>query len=133
MHYHVFLHNWHVVASYIWCSEIFRASSQVGCDRSFFAIIRSYLNKLLYFKIYVFFTWNRKGLITDGMFSRCRNPNYLGEIFIYGAFAGTRLKPLGWVFDENPGFCSTLHKTELKRIFSRNDWKECSWFKHNKQ
>jgi steroid 5-alpha reductase family enzyme len=29
----------------------------------------------------------RKGLITDGLFGRTRNPNYLGEILIYVAFA----------------------------------------------
>ena len=29
----------------------------------------------------------RKGLITDGLFSRTRNPNYLGEILIYSGFA----------------------------------------------
>jgi protein-S-isoprenylcysteine O-methyltransferase Ste14 len=29
----------------------------------------------------------RKGLITDGMFSRIRHPNYLGEMMVYGAFA----------------------------------------------
>merc|ERR1712142_798601 len=29
----------------------------------------------------------KKGLITDGLFSRCRNPNYLGEMMIYGSFA----------------------------------------------
>ena len=29
----------------------------------------------------------RRGLITDGLFSRCRNPNYLGEMMIYGSFA----------------------------------------------
>lgn len=28
----------------------------------------------------------QKGLITDGLFARTRNPNYLGEIMIYGAF-----------------------------------------------
>jgi protein-S-isoprenylcysteine O-methyltransferase Ste14 len=27
------------------------------------------------------------GLITEGFFARCRNTNYLGEIFIYSAFA----------------------------------------------
>jgi steroid 5-alpha reductase family enzyme len=30
----------------------------------------------------------RKGLITDGLFMLCRNPNYLGEMMIYGSFAG---------------------------------------------
>merc|ERR1712179_161221 len=30
----------------------------------------------------------RKGLITDGFFSKCRNPNYLGEMMIYGSFGG---------------------------------------------
>ena len=29
----------------------------------------------------------RSGLITEGFFARCRNPNYLGEILIYGSFA----------------------------------------------
>lgn len=29
----------------------------------------------------------RKGLITDGLFARCRNPNYLGEMLIYAGFA----------------------------------------------
>lgn len=29
----------------------------------------------------------RSGLITEGFFARCRNPNYLGEILIYSAFA----------------------------------------------
>lgn len=30
---------------------------------------------------------NNKGLIQDGLFRRTRNPNYLGEIMIYGSFA----------------------------------------------
>ena len=29
----------------------------------------------------------RKGLITDGWFSKCRNTNYLGEMMIYGSYA----------------------------------------------
>jgi protein-S-isoprenylcysteine O-methyltransferase Ste14 len=29
----------------------------------------------------------RKGLIEDGLFARTRNPNYLGEVLIYGSFA----------------------------------------------
>merc|ERR1712002_110535 len=39
----------------------------------------------------------RKGLITDGLFSRCRNPNYLGEMMIYGSFAAFCWNhPLWW-------------------------------------
>ena len=30
-------------------------------------------------------------LITDGLWSLSRNPNYLGELFILGAFAGVTL------------------------------------------
>jgi len=46
----------------------------------------------------------RKGLITEGLFSRTRNPNYLGEILIYSAFAIMSMHWLpfvilaGWVF-----------------------------------
>ena len=29
----------------------------------------------------------KKGLITDGFFGRCRHPNYLGEMMVYGSFA----------------------------------------------
>jgi steroid 5-alpha reductase family enzyme len=29
---------------------------------------------------------SRKGLISDGMFKYTRNPNYLGEIMVYGSF-----------------------------------------------
>ena len=29
----------------------------------------------------------RPGLITEGLFARCRNTNYLGEVLIYGSFA----------------------------------------------
>ncbi len=29
----------------------------------------------------------RKGLITDGLFARTRNPNYLGEMMLYASFA----------------------------------------------
>lgn len=36
----------------------------------------------------------RSGLITEGFFARCRNPNYLGEILIYFSFA---LLTLHWL------------------------------------
>lgn len=39
----------------------------------------------------------RKGLITDGVFTYTRNPNYLGEILIYGALATLAHHWLGWV------------------------------------
>jgi protein-S-isoprenylcysteine O-methyltransferase Ste14 len=46
----------------------------------------------------------QKGLIEDGLFSRTRNPNYLGEILIYASYALLSLHWLpflveaGWVF-----------------------------------
>lgn len=39
----------------------------------------------------------RKGLITEGLFSRTRNPNYLGEILIYSAYAAMTLHWLPWL------------------------------------
>jgi len=38
----------------------------------------------------------RKGLITDGLFSMSRNPNYLGEMLIYGAFAAFAWNHPAW-------------------------------------
>lgn len=39
----------------------------------------------------------KRGLITDGFFARTRNPNYLGEIMIYGAFAALSMHWIPWV------------------------------------
>ncbi len=39
----------------------------------------------------------RKGLITDGFFARTRNPNYLGEMMLYGAFAALSQHWAPWV------------------------------------
>ena len=47
---------------------------------------------------------NKKGLIEDGLFARTRNPNYLGEIMIYTAYAAMSMHWLpfvilgAWVF-----------------------------------
>jgi steroid 5-alpha reductase family enzyme len=47
---------------------------------------------------------NKKGLIEDGLFDRTRNPNYLGEIMTYAAYATMSMHWLpflilsGWVF-----------------------------------
>lgn len=47
---------------------------------------------------------NKKGLIEDGLFARTRNPNYLGEIMIYSAYAAMSMHWLpfvilsAWVF-----------------------------------
>lgn len=39
----------------------------------------------------------RRGLITDGLFARCRNPNYLGEMMIYASFSLFSINsPLWW-------------------------------------
>ena len=39
----------------------------------------------------------RKGLITDGVFTYSRNPNYLGEIMIYGSYALLVSHWAGWL------------------------------------
>lgn len=39
----------------------------------------------------------KKGLIHDGIFSRTRNPNYLGEILIYSAFALMAMSWVAWI------------------------------------
>jgi steroid 5-alpha reductase family enzyme len=40
---------------------------------------------------------NKPGLITDGFFSRCRNPNYLGELMIYVGFAMLSMSWMGYI------------------------------------
>lgn len=39
----------------------------------------------------------RRGLVTDGFFSRIRHPNYLGEMMIYGSFALLAQHWLPWL------------------------------------
>ena len=38
----------------------------------------------------------KRGLITDGFFSRIRHPNYLGEMMIYGSFAALSCHTESW-------------------------------------
>lgn len=38
----------------------------------------------------------RRGLITTGLFSRTRNPNYLGEMMVYGSFAALSMHWAPW-------------------------------------
>ena len=64
------------------------------------AIVANALGTCLHFgsdaqKFFVLKT--RRGLITDGFFSRTRNPNYLGEILIYGSFAAVSMHWIPWV------------------------------------
>ena len=45
-----------------------------------------------------YFTLKHKpGLITDGFFARCRNPNYLGELMIYVGFAMLSMSWMGYI------------------------------------
>ncbi len=41
----------------------------------------------------------RPGLITDGFFARTRNPNYLGEVLIYAAFATLSMHWIPWLIN----------------------------------
>ncbi len=40
----------------------------------------------------------KAGLITDGMFTLCRSPNYLGEVMLYAAYALLSRHPLPWIW-----------------------------------
>ncbi len=40
----------------------------------------------------------RPGLISNGMFAYTRNPNFLGEIMIYGTYAILAASIFGWIF-----------------------------------
>lgn len=40
---------------------------------------------------------NKRGLITDGFFARCRNTNYLGELMIYCGFAVLTVSWVGFI------------------------------------
>ena len=40
---------------------------------------------------------NKRGLITDGFFTRCRNTNYLGELMIYCGFATLTASWIGFI------------------------------------
>eukprot|EP00520_Triparma_pacifica_P019645 CAMPEP_0118638668 /NCGR_PEP_ID=MMETSP0785-20121206/3813_1 /TAXON_ID=91992 /ORGANISM="Bolidomonas pacifica, Strain CCMP 1866" /LENGTH=130 /DNA_ID=CAMNT_0006529945 /DNA_START=342 /DNA_END=730 /DNA_ORIENTATION=- len=39
----------------------------------------------------------KKGLISDGWFSYCRNPNYLGEMMIYSSYALLSQDSTSWL------------------------------------
>jgi steroid 5-alpha reductase family enzyme len=39
----------------------------------------------------------KSGLITEGFFARCRNPNYLGELMIYVGFAMLSVSWMGYI------------------------------------
>uniref|UniRef100_A0A0G4GC52 Uncharacterized protein n=1 Tax=Chromera velia CCMP2878 TaxID=1169474 RepID=A0A0G4GC52_9ALVE len=54
----------------------------------------------------------KKSLISDGWFSRCRNPNYLGEMLIYGSFAVLAQSWIAW------GILGSIWGT----LFLRNMW-----------
>lgn len=64
------------------------------------AIIINLIGTVLHFgsDAQKYFTLQQKpGLITDGFFSRCRNPNYLGELMIYVGFAMLSMHWLGYI------------------------------------
>ena len=74
------------VAPYLLISSGTQVSSQVICGSTglyaigLFLMIGSDCQKYFTLKI-------KRGLITNGFFSKIRHPNYLGEMMIYGSFA----------------------------------------------
>ncbi len=65
-----------------------------------FAVAINVLGTLLHFgsdaqKHYTLL--NKRGLITDGFFARCRNTNYLGELMIYLGFAALTASWVGFI------------------------------------
>ncbi len=72
----------------------------------------------------------RSGLITEGFFARCRNPNYLGEILIYLTFA---LLTMHWLpFIILAGFVGGLFiPNMLKKDQSLSRYPEFAAYKAN--
>ena len=71
-------------------------------------------------------------LLTEGLWSRCRNPNYLGELLIYASFASLALHwlPLAWLaaFVLGVWAPNMLRKDRsLSRYPEFAAWKERSW------
>ncbi|MEM9287185.1 MAG: DUF1295 domain-containing protein [Pseudomonadota bacterium] len=73
----------------------------------------------------------KKGLITEQLFARCRNPNYLGEMLIYGGFA---LLAMSWIPFAILAFWWSLfvvNAVKKDKSISRHPgfdaWKQRSW------
>lgn len=47
----------------------------------------------------------KKGLINNGMYRHCRNPNYLGEMMIYASFAMISNRWIPWIIVVTPWVC----------------------------
>ena len=72
----------------------------------------------------------RSGLITEGFFARCRNPNYLGEISIYLAFAMLAMHWLPFVI--LGGFIAGIFiPNMLKKDQSLSRYPEFEFYKAN--
>lgn len=73
----------------------------------------------------------RPGLITDRLFSRTRNPNYLGEMLIYSGFAALAQHPLPWLVVAGwwAFFLRNMRRKDssLARYPEFATWKSRSW------
>ena len=75
----------YMIAPYLLISEHTVPPNWVFAAASFLVIFGVFLHYVS--DAHKFFVLQvRKGLIEDGMFARTRNPNYLGEVLIYGGF-----------------------------------------------
>lgn len=71
----------------------------------------------------------RKGLITTGFFSRCRNPNYLGELLIYASFALVAMHFIPWLVLAGFGFGVFLPNMRRKDISLSRYPEFQNWYK----
>lgn len=75
----------------------------------------------------------RRGLITDGFFARTRNPNYLGEMMLYGSFAlmvwhWIPVVVLAWVWGGMFAVNMRLKEASMSRYPEWAQYKQRSWW-----
>lgn len=108
-----------------------KADNQISFERAFIAIL-SYIFGLVIMLLsdsQKYYTLKyKKGLISDGMMKYTRNPNYLGEIMLYGAFVILVNDFISYVCVMQVWFIvfsMRIHQKELS-LRRKEGWKEYS-------